>query len=112
MPIYSKAQQILWEKPPALDEKVTMRVGGMHTTMALLGSLGKLYGGSGLLSLWVESNTYAKQMLQGNQVARGIRGIKIVNESLFRVFYASFQIWMENPVDDTSWQKLHIHLVQ
>ena len=108
MAIYSKAQQILWEKPAELDEKITMRVGGMHTTMALLASIGKLYGDGGLLSLWVESNTYAeataKQMLQGSQVARGVRGIKIVYEGLFRVFYESFKVWLEKsnrgPMDD------------
>ena len=32
--IYSKAQHILWNKPPLLDGKVTMMLGGMHLNMA------------------------------------------------------------------------------
>ena len=43
MAINSKAQEILWNKPAHLNGRVTIRVGGMHTTMALLASLGKLY---------------------------------------------------------------------
>ena len=115
MAIYSKAQQVMWQKPPTLDGKVTMRVGGMHTTMALIASIGKLYGHGGLRSLWIESSTYAEatagQMLQGKQVDRGIRGLKIVYEALFRVFYTSFQAWLEKSnhvsvVDDPCRQKL------
>lgn len=36
MAIYSKAQQIRWAHLPELDGKVTMRIGGMHMTMASL----------------------------------------------------------------------------
>ena len=90
MAIYSKAQEILWSKPVALDGKVTMRLGGLHTAMALVASLGKIFGDGGLLSLLVESGICAEatahQMLQGSQIARAIRGIKIVYEALFRVF--------------------------
>ena len=39
--IYSKAQQILWSKPPLLQGKITMRMGGMHITMACLASIEK-----------------------------------------------------------------------
>ena len=35
-------------------------------------------------------------MLQGSQIARAIRGIKIVYEALFRVFYDAFKIYMQN----------------
>ena len=34
--IYSKAQQILWNKPAHLDGKVTMRLAGMHFNMAYI----------------------------------------------------------------------------
>jgi len=36
--IYSKAEQILWEKTK-LQNKVTMRLGGMHLIMAFLASI-------------------------------------------------------------------------
>ena len=83
MATQSKAQQILWDKPEYLDGKVTVRVDGMHTPMALLASLGKLFGDGGLffLPLLTESSVYAEataqQMLQGSQLSRGIQGIKI-----------------------------------
>lgn len=46
--IYGKVQQILWSKPQLLHGKITMRLGGMHITMAYLASIGKLYGDGGL----------------------------------------------------------------
>jgi hypothetical protein len=60
MAIYSKAQQIIWNKPECLDGKVTMRIGGMHLTMAYLAALGKLYGDGGLLAMLTESSVYAE----------------------------------------------------
>uniref|UniRef100_UPI00358F875D uncharacterized protein n=1 Tax=Myxine glutinosa TaxID=7769 RepID=UPI00358F875D len=67
--IYSKAQQIMWNKPAALDGKLTMRLGGMHLTMSFVASIGKLYGDGGLLSMLVDSDVYApataKLVLQG-----------------------------------------------
>ena len=56
---YSKAQQILWNKPALLDGKVTTRLGGMHLNMAYIASIGKLYGDGGLLSMLVDSDVYA-----------------------------------------------------
>lgn len=98
MQIYSKAQEILWANPQALDGKVTMRLGGMHLTMAYLASLGGIYGDAGLLSLLADSGVYAeataRQMLQGKQYARGIRGVKLVQEALFRNFYAAMESWL------------------
>ena len=87
MAIYSRAQEILWAQPPSLDGKVTMRIGGMHLTMAFLASLGTLFGDGGLLHLLCDSDVYAtetaRKMLQGKQYSRGVRGLKLVHEALF-----------------------------
>ena len=100
MQIYAKAQEIIWAKPPALAGKVTMRLGGMHLNMALLASLGTLYGDGGLLQLLTDSEVYAeataRQMLQGKQYARGIRGIKLILEALLRILFTSVESWMQN----------------
>ena len=97
MAIYSKAQQIIWAKPELLSGKVTMRIGGMHLIMSFLASLGKFYGDGGLLSMLVDSHVYAeataRQMLQGKQYARGIRGIKIVLEALSRLYLSALLDW-------------------
>lgn len=58
--IYSKAQQILWSKPEALVGKVTMKMGGMHITMAFLESIGKVYADGGLFDIITESGVYAE----------------------------------------------------
>ncbi len=97
--IYSKAQQILWSKPLPLQGKITMRLGGMHITMAYLASIGKLYGDGGLFDILTESDVYAegtaRQLLQGKQLARGVRSIKLASEALFRLFWQSMQSWLE-----------------
>ena len=87
--IYNKAQQILWNKPALLDGKVTMRLGGMHLYMAYIASIGKLYGDGGLLSMLVDSDVYApataRLMIEGKQVSRGNRGMKLMPEALYRL---------------------------
>ncbi len=97
--IYSKAQQILWSKQLPLQGKITMRLGGMHITMAYLASIGKLYGDGGLFDILTESDVYAegtaRQLLQGKQLARGVRSIKLASEALFRLFWQSMQSWLE-----------------
>ena len=89
--IYNKAQEILWSNPPSLDGKVTMRLGGMHITMAYIASIGKLYGDAGLLSILIESDVYgentARQLLQGKHLTRGVRSLKLIQEALFRLFW-------------------------
>ena len=97
--IYSKAQQILWNKPALLDGKVTMRLGGMHLNMAYIASIGKLYVDGGLLSMLVDSDVYApataRLMLEGKQVSRGNRGMKLVLEALYRLYQEAFWAWMQ-----------------
>ncbi|KAK1904701.1 Beta-glucanase [Dissostichus eleginoides] len=96
--IYSKAQQIMWSKPEALDGKITMRIGGMHVTMAFLASIGKVYADGGLFDMITESGVYAdataQQMLQGKQLTRGVRSIKVVSEALFRLFWMALDSWL------------------
>ena len=63
-----------------------MRLGGMHIIMAFIASIGKLFGDDGLLSLLIATYVYAdataRQMLQGKQFNRAVRGIKQVLEAL------------------------------
>ncbi|KAK5906364.1 hypothetical protein CgunFtcFv8_002238 [Champsocephalus gunnari] len=71
----------------------------MHITMAYLASIGKLYGDGGLFDILTESDVYAegtaRQLLQGKQLARGIRSIKLASEALFRLFWKAMQSWLE-----------------
>ena len=98
MAIYAKAQEIIWAKPPALDSKVTMRIGAMHMNMAFLASICQLYSEGGLFALLTDSGVYsdgtARQMMQGKQYARGVRGIKLTLEALFRAFFVALETWL------------------
>ena len=96
--IYRKAQQILWNKPVLLDEKVTMRLGGMLLNMAYIASIWKLYGNGGLLSMLVDSDVYVpattRLMLEGKQVSRRNRGMKVMLDALYRL-QKRFWAWMQ-----------------
>ena len=91
--IYSKAEQIIWTEPDPLAGRVTMRLGGMHLTMAFIASIRKLFSGGGLHNLLTVSEVYADApvslMLQGKQYARGIRGIRLVYEAIFHLFLSA-----------------------
>ena len=98
MAIYSKAQQILWANPPSLKGKVTMRLGGMHITMDIQSCIGKIFGDGGLVALLTDSGLYTeattRHMLQGKNVARCNRAIRIVYEAMSRLFYDALESWL------------------
>ena len=95
--IYSKVQQILWDKPEILDGKLTMRSGGMHLNIAFIAAIGKLFGDGGLWGLLTGTGIYAeataRQMLQGKQYDRGVRGIRLVTEALLHLRNKSAEKW-------------------
>ena len=86
--IYSKAHQILWSKPALLDGNVTTRLGVMHLNMAYIASIGKLYGD-------VYAPVTARLMLEGKQVSRGNRSMKLMLESLYRLYQEAFWAWVQ-----------------
>ncbi|CAG9764512.1 unnamed protein product [Ceutorhynchus assimilis] len=97
--IYSKAQEILWNEPPAINGKVTLQLGGMHLTMTFIASIGFLYRDGGLNNMLSDTDVYAtnscKQILEGKQYSRGIRALTLCADALSRLFYDSFRKWME-----------------
>ena len=76
-----------------------MRLGGKHLTMAYIASIGKLYGDGGLISMLVDSDVYApttaRLMLEGKQVSRGNRGMKLVLEASHRLYQEAFWTLMQ-----------------
>jgi hypothetical protein len=96
--IYSKAQEILWNEPPAISGKVTLQLGGMHLTMAFIASIGFIYRDGGLSSMLVDTDVYApnscKQMLEGKQYSRAIRGLTLCADALSRLFLDCLKKWM------------------
>ena len=106
MAIYSKTQEILWNKPESLAGKVTMRLGGMHHLMAFIASIGKLFGDGGLMQLLTVTGVYANDtarlMLQGKQIVRAVRGIKLVLEALSHLYITSAEAWAKS--EGVVWQ--------
>ena len=72
---------------------MTIRLGGMHLTLASIASIGKLFSDGGLHNMLTVSEVYADAsvslMLQGKQYARGIRRIRLVHEALFHLFLSA-----------------------
>ena len=60
------------------------RLGGFHTTMSFLGSIGKLMAGSGIEELLAEvyAENSVEHMLSGKAVSRSSRGHFLVGSSL------------------------------
>ena len=90
---------LLWNKLAHLDGKVTMRLDGMHVNMAYISSIRKLYGDGGLLSMLVDSDVYAPAtailMLEGKQVLRRNSSMKLMLESLYRLYQEAFWASMQ-----------------
>ena len=60
----------------------------MHLNMAYIASIGKLYGD-------VFAPATARLMLEGKQVTRGNRGMKLMLEALYRLYQEAFFAWMQ-----------------
>ncbi len=75
-PLWWKALMIIVSEPDRSGQRnIVLRLGGFHTEMSFLGSIGHLMAGSGLqavLELFYASNTVV-HMLSGKAIARAIR---------------------------------------
>lgn len=98
--IYSKAQEILWNNPEPLKDKVTLMLGGMHLNMAFIASLGYIFSDGGLYTILTETDIYAentcRMMLEGKQYSRAIRGLTLVGDALSRLFFQSLLNWCKS----------------
>lgn len=99
MVIYSKAVEILWANPE-LSKHITMRLGTMHFIMALMASVGNIFGDGGLQALMVNSGILAegsaRQVLAGKNLNRGIRSFKLILQSLFQIYFEQAETWAIN----------------
>ena len=88
-PLWWKASMIAVTEPDL--RKVVLRLGGFHTEMSFLGSIGHLMAASGLqemLELVYASNAVV-HMLTGKAIARAIRGHLLVDAALNGLLVAS-----------------------
>ncbi len=95
--IYSKAHEIMWQRPNEYSDIISW-LGGFHTALAFIATIGKVYDGSGLQDLWIESNVYAGNttvsLIKGKSYNRCVRAHKLTMEAMERLQWAAFATWV------------------
>ncbi len=84
-PLWWKALMIIRDQPSNSDLKqVVVRLGGLHTEMSFIGSIGHLMTGSGLQELLevVYASNSVTHMMSGKAIARAVRGHFLVDAAL------------------------------
>ena len=84
-PLWWKAQQIIANEQPDSDLcAIVLRVGGFHTEMSFLGSIGHIMAGSGLQEVLelVYAQNAVGHMLSGKAISRAVRGHLLVDSAL------------------------------
>ena len=84
-PLWLKAYEI--SKSKQLD--IVIRLGGFHTLMSFLGSIGTVMNGSGLSQLLelVYAKNSVKHIISGKTVSRELRGHFLVESALMGLLY-------------------------
>lgn len=85
--LYCKLMELKWATPAF--NTVIMRLGGLHTAMAFLSTIGQYVDSSGLTDVWTESGLLgpltAEKVLTGKAYAKGMRAHKLSLQALWRV---------------------------
>ena len=81
--LYRVAVNILWAYPEQFDN-VVLRLGGMHTLMSFIGSIGSLMAESGLYELIDSTFTSVEKMTTGKKFPQNMRALRIIAEELLR----------------------------
>ncbi|XP_021362244.1 uncharacterized protein LOC110456045 [Mizuhopecten yessoensis] len=84
-PLFWKAMEIVCNELPGSDiADVVLRLGGFHTEMSFLGSIGRIMSGTGLQDALetIFAPNAVSHMLSGKAVARAVRGFMLVDLAL------------------------------
>ncbi|CAG2213079.1 unnamed protein product [Mytilus edulis] len=99
-PLYWKALCIVTNEKTESDIKqMVLRLGGFHTEMSFLGSIGRLMAGSGLHEVLetVYASNAVNHMLSGKAVSRAVRGFMMVENALhILLMKESFRVSLPN----------------
>ena len=103
--IYSKAKEIQWHYPEEFQDLV-IGLGGFHIALNHL-TIGKMFQESGLEDVFIEFGLYGSSLsmalLQGKSYNRGVKGHKLMTETLLRLHLQVFCSWIRKKggVDNT-----------
>jgi len=96
-PLWLKAVEIITAK----SMKVVCRLGGFHTMMSFLGSIGSMMKGSGLEDAL--ENAYAPKavthMISGRAVSRALRGHFLIQAALMNKLMLQVLLYIDNEND-------------
>ena len=115
--LYREAVNVVWVCPELSDDFV-LRLGGMHTTMSFVGSVGAPMGNSGLEEVLKAAFGGVTRMLTGKNFPQNTRVLRMVADELLRPLISrvdthedlvsllekeatksrTAKVWVENPV--------------
>ena len=81
--LYRVAMKVIWAYPEKIV-KVVLRLGGMHTLMSFVGSVGTLMAETGLTDVMEAAFAGTGKMLTGKKFPQNVRALRMVVEELLR----------------------------
>lgn len=84
-PLWWKALEVIESQPVDSEMRsIVLRLGGFHTEMSFVGSIGHIMAGSGLQELLetIYANNTVTHMLNGKAIQRAVRGLLLVDAAL------------------------------
>eukprot|EP00794_Sanderia_malayensis_P020950 gene20950-23000_t len=102
-PLYWKGIEIqLSEDDSSVLKKIVLRLGGLHTTMSFLGSIGHIMTSSGLQAILetVYTENTVPYMLNGKAISRAVRGHLLVVATLHAIIMSEVYSCPINLVND------------
>ncbi|KAG1687728.1 hypothetical protein GQR58_008303 [Nymphon striatum] len=84
-PLWWKALEVIESQPVNSQiRSIVLRLGGFHTEMSFVGSIGHIMAGSGLQELLetIYANNTVTHMLNGKAIQRAVRGLLLVDAAL------------------------------
>ena len=87
--LYRVAVNILWAYPEQFD-KVGLYVGGVHTQMSFIGSIGSLMAERGLYEVLGSTFAGVQKMMTGKKFPQNMRALRVVAGDYFK---ANFDRW-------------------
>jgi hypothetical protein len=86
-PLYWKAMKIVKSNRNQDISRIIVKLGGFHTMMSFIGSIGHIMDGSGLQEVLeqIYASDSVVHMLSGKAIARAIRGLFIVECALYYI---------------------------
>ena len=107
-PLWWKALLIVKQEPEDSHLKsIVVRLGGFHTEMSFLGSVGHLMAGSGLSQILECIYASVEHLMSGKAISRAVRGHLLVDRVLTgllleKVLNTPFGITIGDPADNNN----------